>query len=144
MTWGTKLLMVFGCFALLMSTLVYMCMKQNFELVSKEYYKDELRYQDRIDGMNNANKIGKVAITEDNEKVAIQLPKEVQGLTIKGHALFYCPVNSKNDRAIPLEVNDEGLMLIEKSKLAKANYQVKLNWQIGDDQYYIEQNLSVN
>jgi len=144
MTWGTKLLLVFTAFALLMSTLVYMCMKQNFELVSKDYYKEELRYQDKIDGMNNLNKIGNVTIKENRDKLAIQLPKEVQGLALKGEALFYCPVNSTNDRTITLEVNDEGLMLIDKSKLAKANYKVKLNWQIGKDQYYTEQNLSID
>ena len=144
MTWGTKLLLVFVAFALLMSTLVYMCMKQNFELVSKDYYSDELRYQDKIDGMNNVSKIGNVVIKENGDKVSIQLPKEVQGLALKGQALFYCTVNSTHDRNIPLEVNDEGLMLIDKTKLVKANYKVKLNWQIGNEQYYTEQNLSVN
>ncbi|MCW3081175.1 FixH family protein [Segetibacter sp.] len=144
MTWGTKLLLVFAAFALLMSTLVYMCMKQNFELVSKDYYKEELRYQDKIDGMNNVNKIGNVVIRDNGNKVAIQLPKEVQGLALTGQALFYCPVNSTNDRTLPLAINDEGLMLIDKSKLAKANYTVKLNWQIGNEQYYTEQNLSID
>ncbi|HSU50249.1 MAG TPA: FixH family protein [Segetibacter sp.] len=144
MTWGTKLLLVFTAFALLMSTLVYMCMKQKFELVSKDYYKDELRYQDKIDGMNNANKIGNVLIQENQENVSIQLPKEVQGLALKGQATFYCTVNSLNDRTLPLEVNDEGFMLISKTKLAKAKYLVKLNWQIGNDLYYTEKKLSVD
>ncbi|GEO12173.1 FixH family protein [Segetibacter aerophilus] len=144
MTWGTKILLVFVAFALLMSSLVYMCMKQNFELVSKDYYKDELRYQDKIDGMNNVNKIGNVVILKDGDKVSIQLPKEVQGLALKGEAFFYCTTNSKNDRNIPLEINDEGLMLIDKTKLAKAYYTVKLNWQIGNDQYYTEQNLLID
>ena len=144
MTWGTKLLLVFAAFALLMSTLVYMCMKQNFELVSKDYYKDELRYQDKIEGMNNVNKIGNVTIKEEEDKVSIQLPKEVQGLALTGEALFYCNANSTKDRTLPLQVNDEGLMLIDKSKLAKANYVVKVNWQIGKDQYYTEKFLTVN
>jgi hypothetical protein len=144
MTWGTKLLLVFAAFALMMSTLVFMCMKQNFELVSKDYYKDELRYQDKIDGMNNLNKIGNVLIRENGDKISIQLPKEVQGSALKGQALFYCPANSINDHNLPLEVNDQGLMLIDKSKLAKASYQVKLYWEIGNEQYYTEQNLAVN
>ena len=83
-------------------------------------------------------------IKENGDKVAIQLPKEVQGLALKGEALFYCPSNSTNDRTLILEVDDEGLMLIDKSKFAKAKYQVKLNWQIGKDQYYTEQNLLID
>jgi len=144
MTWGTKLLLAFAAFALLMSTLVYKCMHQNFELVSKDYYTDELRYQDKIDGMNNASQIGKVYIKENNEKVSIQMPREIEGLAIKGNALFYCNADSKNDRNIPLNVTDGGLMLIDKSRLAKAAYRVKLTWQTGKEHYYTEQNFTVN
>ncbi len=106
MTWGTKLLIVFAGFAILMTTMVYKCMHQNFELVSNDYYSDELRYQEKIDGMNNANKIGNVTIKENGKKVSIQLPKEVQGLALKGQAVFYCAANSTNDRTIPLQVNN--------------------------------------
>lgn len=144
MTWGNKLLLVFAAFALLMCTLVYKCMHQNFELVTKDYYTDELRYQDKIDAMNNANKISSVVIDQNNDKVSIQLPKEIKGLATSGQLWFYCPVNSVNDRKIPLQVNDEGVMLIDKSKIARSNYQVKLNWQIGKEQYYTEKSLTVN
>jgi len=143
MTWGNKLLLVFAAFALLIGTLVYKCMQQNFELVSKDYYNDELRYQDKIDGMNNANKIGDVQLTDKGQQIAIQLPKEAQGLALTGQAWFYCATDSKKDRKIPLQVNDEGLMLIDKAKLAKAHYQVKLNWQTGADKYYIEHYITV-
>ena len=119
-------------------------MHQNFELVSQDYYNEELRYQDKIDGANNANKLTSIEIKQTANEVSIQLPKEVQRLGLTGQTLFYCTANSANDRSLPLKVNDEGLMLIDKSKLAKANYKVKLNWQIGNDQYYTEQNLSIN
>jgi hypothetical protein len=119
-------------------------MHQNFELVTKDYYTDELRYQDKIDAMNNANKISSVVIDQNNDKVSIQLPKEIKGLATSGQLWFYCPVNSVNDRKIPLQVNDEGVMLIDKSKIARSNYQVKLNWQIGKEQYYTEKSLTVN
>ena len=143
MTWGTKLLLVFAGFAILMSSLVYLCMKQNFELVSKDYYAEELRYQDKIDGMNNANKISAVSVEERAGGIAIQLPKEVQGLATTGQVHFYCPEDSKRDRKIELAVNDEGLMLIDKAKVTKANYVVKVNWQNGDKKYFAEQRLSV-
>jgi hypothetical protein len=118
-------------------------MKQNFELVSKDYYAEELRYQDKIDGMNNANKIGAVSVTERAGGIAIQLPKEVQGLATTGQVHFYCPEDSKKDRKIELAVNDEGLMLIDKAKVTKANYVVKVTWQNGKDKYFSEQTLAI-
>ena len=108
MTWGNKLLLVFIGFALLMSTLVYKCAKQNFELVSKDYYNEELRYQDKIDGENNANKLSSVQIAQTSDEVSIQLPKELNGLTTAGEVWFYCAPNSSFDRKIPVKVNSNG------------------------------------
>jgi len=143
MTWGNKLLVAFLFFGALIGTLVYKCMSQNFELVSKDYYKDELRYQDKIDGTNNANKLSNVQLAQTDREVSIRLPKELDGLAVNGEAWFYCATNSLNDRKIPVQVNEEGLMKVEKSKLAKAHYQVKLNWQNGDEKFYNEQNFEV-
>lgn len=144
MTWGNKLLLAFVGFAALMSTLVYKCMNQKFELVSKDYYTDELRYQDKIDGMNNANKISTVELFQkEDADVAIKLPKELKGLTVSGSAWFYCPTNSVNDRKIPVQVNEAGEMNVRRGLLAAANYQVKLTWQVGDDKYYTEKLVTV-
>jgi hypothetical protein len=144
MTWGNKLVIVFLAFAGLMSTLVYKCMNQNFELVSKDYYNDELRYQDKIDGMNNANKLSGVTLTQAaTDDVVIKLPKELDGLSATGTVWFYCPTSSVNDRKIPLQVNDEGVMSVQRGLLAATNYLVKITWQIGDDKYYSEKLLAV-
>jgi hypothetical protein len=144
MTWGNKLVVVFIAFAALMSTLVYKCMNQNFELVSKDYYNDELRYQDKIDGMNNANKVSDVALMQtQTDDVEIMLPEELNGLATTGSVWFYCPTSSINDRKIPLQVNDEGVMQVKRGLLSATNYQVKITWQVGDDKYYAEKHLAV-
>ena len=54
MNWGRSLILVFIVFAAFMGYLVYRASGTHFDLVSKEYYKDELRYQDKIDGFRNA------------------------------------------------------------------------------------------
>ena len=144
MNWGNKLVFVFIVFAGLMVTLVYNCMQENFELVSKAYYSDELQYQDKIDGANNANKIAPVVIVQTASDVQIQFPKELQGMAAKGEAWFYCPTNAKNDRRIPIAVSEEGLFTIPKNKLVPAHYHVKMFWVAGPDKYFIEQKLRLN
>jgi hypothetical protein len=123
---------------------VYKCMKQNFELVSKDYYNDELRYQDKIVGMNNANKVSDVALMQtQTDDVEIKLPKELNGLSATGSVWFYCPTSSINDRKIPLQVNDDGVMQVKRGLLSATNYQVKITWQVGEDKYYAEKYLAV-
>ena len=143
MSWGNKLLVAFLVFGALIGTLVYKCMQENFELVSKDYYADELRYQDKIDGASNASKISAVKVSTTANDVAIQLPKELNGKIIKGEAWFYCATNASYDRRLPIAINEEGVMLVEKNKLAKTNYTLKLNWQNNEEQFYSEQSFSL-
>ena len=143
MSWGNKLIVVFIVFAILIGTLVYKCTQANFELVTKDYYGDELKFQDQIDGVNNANKISSVVIDQAGADLSIQLPKELNGKKIDGQAWFYCPNNSVNDRRIPLNINSEGEMLIAKSELAKTKYLLKLSWNAGNEKFYDEQNIEI-
>ncbi|MBG9378120.1 FixH family protein [Panacibacter sp. DH6] len=143
MSWGNKLLVAFIAFGALIGTLVYKCMHQNFELVSKDYYADELKYQDRIDGANNAGKLSAVQVSTTGTELAIQLPKELNGQVLKGEAWFYCATNAADDRRIPLTVDDKGIMLVDKSKLAKASYVLKLNWENTSEKFYNEQAVSL-
>ena len=89
MNWGNKLIITFIVFAGAMSFLVYKCTQQTFDLVSKDYYADEIRYQDKLDGMTNAAKVSPVTIDQDEASVLIKLPAEMQGLKVKGEIWFY-------------------------------------------------------
>ena len=138
------MLLVFIVFAGLMAVMVYKSMNQHIELVSADYYKDELRYQEKIDGANNAGKISHVLIKPTAEAVSIALPEEIKGLAVTGEILFYCPSQSIADRKFELIVNDDGVMTIDRNKLANVAYLVKLNWQTGNEKYYTEQRLELN
>ena len=56
MNWGNKLLILL-LFLERMFYLVYRSVNTNFELVEKDYYKSEFRYQQVIDGTNRANSL---------------------------------------------------------------------------------------
>jgi hypothetical protein len=64
MNWGNKLVVVFIAFALFMGYMVYRALSTKYDLVSKDYYKDELRYQERIDGVKNAVALDSVTIAK--------------------------------------------------------------------------------
>ena len=77
--WGHKIILVFVLFVSLIATLVYKSIHTNFELVTKEYYKDELVYQQVIDGTNNANKLGGITtVSSDAQFVNVTLPEEMK------------------------------------------------------------------
>jgi len=95
MSWGNKLVLVFIVFGLFIGVLVYKAMNTKSDLVSKEYYKEELKYQEKIDGMNNAAKLSAVKIEQDLAAIRIQLPAEQKGAEVYGDIYFYCITEEK-------------------------------------------------
>ena len=143
MNWGHKLTIVFVAFALLIGTMVYKCTQQKLDLVSSDYYNEELKYQDKIDGMQNAKQLAPVQLVQTGDEVSLQLPKELDGHSLTGQVWLYCAANAAYDYKAPLQVNEEGVMLIDKKKLADANYTAKITWEAGDTKYYNEQPLTI-
>jgi hypothetical protein len=54
MSWGKGIVIAFIAFALFIGALVTVCVRQDINLVSKNYYAEELMYQEQIDRLNNA------------------------------------------------------------------------------------------
>ena len=98
---GHKLLLAFLLFGILMFYLVYQSLHTNFELVSKDYYQDELVYQQVIDATKNTNDLSsKASITQKGDEIHLQLPSEMVNQSISGQVYFYCASDSKKDRTI--------------------------------------------
>jgi hypothetical protein len=145
MNWGNKLLVVFAAFGCFILYMVYRCTQTQVDLVSNEYYKDELAYQNVIDGRNNADMLSsKVSVTQDDSHVAIQFPEQMRGENISGSIYFYAPANAKNDLQVALKTNGGLVQQVSKQTLRPGKYTVKISWQEGDKKFYSEQPLTVN
>lgn len=144
MNWGNRMLLVFALFAFFIGFLVYKCINTKFDLVSKDYYKDELRYQDKIDGKLNAAEISSVKLEQDNNVVTVLFPSEQKGMKAEGEVFFYCPTNENKDKHFPLTINAEGKQSIDKKMLSKLGYKVKITWDIDKKKFYSEKDIKIN
>ena len=144
MNFGNKLLLVFAAFAGLLSYMTYRCFAVPVDLVSTEYYKDEISYQDIIDGTKNANALnGKTSVEANGKDVVVQLPTEMKGHLVKGTILFYSPSQRENDRHVTLATDNDAKQLIDVKTLIKGNYTVKIDWKENSNHYYAELPLKV-
>lgn len=144
MNWGNKLLLTFVVFGTGMGYLVYRAVGTEFELVEKDYYKKELRYQQVIDGTGRANALSEtIQLQQTGKEIRLQMPGEMAGTEVKGTAWFYCAYDSKKDRKFSLEINNEGLQLFDNDKIAPGSYVVKIDWVAGGNAYYSEKSLTV-
>jgi hypothetical protein len=144
LNWGHKITIVLIAFGVLMTTLVYKSIKTDFQLVSKDYYKDELNYQQVIDGSNNAALLSSALIISPNKNgISIQFPVEMKNKNIKGELWFYCPYEAAKDRRIKINTTVDGVQLMATGEITSGNYIVKTSWQADGSSYYNEQSLTV-
>jgi len=144
MNWGNKILLVFLVFAAGIFYLVYRSMHVNYELVSKEYYKDEIHYQDIIDASKRASALRKkIEISQRGDLIAVQLPDEMKNEKVTGVIWFYCAADETKDRHISLQLDQNGAQQIAKQKFAPGSYVAKIDWTSKNTRYYAEQPLTI-
>lgn len=142
--WGHKLILVFIVFGGLMSFLVYRSVKTNFELVSKEYYKDEIEYQQVIDGTRQAGLLSSnLGIVQENDSILIRFPREMYAGVVTGKAWFYYAPDARRDRRLPIECNGTTGQKIPGAYFLPGRYLVKVWWEYEGQQYYSEQNIKL-
>lgn len=144
MNWGNKLLVTFIVFGVGMFYLVYRAVNTSYELVDKDYYKQELRYQQVIDGTNRANLLNtSVKIEQTATSISLELPKEMKNKEITGNILFYCAYDQKKDKQLSLQPNADGIQLFDLNKFSPGNYTLKINWSSEGENYFTEKSLTV-
>ena len=144
MNWGNKLLITFVVFGSGMLFLVYRSVTTNFELVDKEYYKNELRYQQVIDGVKRANALSDVVkLTPTDKGLELQLPAEMNNQKIAGTVHFYCAYDALKDKKFELKTDATGMQVLNAKQIAAGSYTVKINWNAGGEEYYTEKSITL-
>jgi hypothetical protein len=144
MNWGHKLTLVFVVFASGISYLVYRSMNVDTQLVTKDYYKDELRYQQIIDGKNTANSLSsRVAIRLRDKTVSVQMPAEMKDQNVSGSIWFYCASDANKDRHIAIQLDKHAAQEINKAIFQPGVYTVKFDWSSRNKNYYSEETMTI-
>ena len=144
MNWGNRLLLAFIVFGAGMFFLVYRSVSTRFELVEKDYYKQELRYQQVIDGKQEAGNLSAAVILSQTEKgIQLQLPEEMKDKKITGEVWFYCAYDERKDKKFNLETDTNAAQSFTTDQVQPGNYTVKIKWADEQKSYYTEKSISV-
>ncbi|MGN6567173.1 MAG: FixH family protein [Flavipsychrobacter sp.] len=142
--WGTKIAILYLSFVALIVTLVVSSMHQKFDLVSKDYYKQEIEYQRVIDASKNQAALSApVAITKSGNEVIVNFPQDFKNKSISGTIQFYSPIDASMDKQFNIAAMNNS-MAINNKDLQKTNYKVKLSWQADGKNYYQESDINMN
>jgi hypothetical protein len=144
MNWGTKIIVVLSVFIIGIGSMVFICMKQkDMQLVTKDYYEQEIVYQNVIDKENNYRALLKKPVLQDKSEnmIVLDFSQMENYQKISGVIYFFRPSQSNLDFRTMVEPDKDGIQYIDKTKISKGKWLVKLDWSDGIKEYYNEQTL---
>jgi len=139
LNWGSKLGIFASIYVIGILIFVGFSTTQDINLVAKDYYPQEMKYQSQIDKIKNTHGLKeKVAITQQAGTIQIQFPIEMQS-GVSGSIVFYRPADSGDDLRSDIELDGNGTQTFQADKLLQGRYAVKIDWQHQSKEYYQEE-----
>lgn len=137
MNFGKWIIVAFVVFAAFIGTLVTVCMREDISLVSKDYYKDELAYQDQITRINNTAELSRKPTLKIVESKFLEVTFN-QNLPIEKATLkLFCPSNPAHDETFELSGNNR--QVVELTDIHKIMFKGKLLWKMDGKEFYTEE-----
>lgn len=141
LSWSYKIAFVYIIFVAGIGFLVFKASSQKFDLVTKDYYDQELKYQEVIDQAANTARLSTSLIVEKSaSELSITFPPEMRNKEKIIDFYLYYPANAKRDfrKSINIDENKFTQLLPEAMK---GKYELKLSWEVEGVKYYFEKQL---
>lgn len=142
--WGTAMVIAMVLFMVFILQFVYRTLamdEYDHELVSDDYYKDELYYQQEIDKINKANTLPEnVRIERAEEGFVVFFPKDMIPEQISGTVSFQRPSDKKLDFQKEIRLKNHQL-LIQDKRLLNGKWNVKVDWKHKDEEYLLKESI---
>lgn len=143
LNWGAGIALTYMGFVAMIVCLVVMSIQQKIDLVTDQYYTEELQFQDKIDKKNRAKALETpLSWFVGDQYLEIQYPNTGHPELVSGKVTLYCPANNENDRSVNIQAT--GLQQrIALSEIPEGRYQLKIDWKNGSETYFDEGVITV-
>lgn len=137
-SWGYK---IAGAYLLFVTGILFLVFKANqekYDLVTNNYYEEELKYQNVIEQKQRTDNLSsppQFSYTEG--QLSIYFPPEFSGKVIQGEIYLYCPSNAQKDLRQSFTSSDNQYSLVLPDNVAGL-YDIKLTWQAGGQTFFLE------
>ena len=142
--WGTAIVIAMIAFIVFILTFVYRSAvmdEYQHELVSEDYYGDELHYQEEIDKINNASKLEvDVTMVRTADGLTFRFPEDLAPEKISGTISLQRPSNKSLDLKMPIELTDSDFLIPDQS-LASGKYIIVVDWKHENSEYMFKDEI---
>jgi len=129
MNWGKGIVISFILFALFIGGLVAICVRQQIGLVSKDYYSQELRYQEQIDQIASASALAdKPTVVTGNGVVELRY-SHLDAIE-SGNLRLVRPSDEAFDRSFEVVTTPDSVAQFDVTALPAGKYIVNFTWRM--------------
>lgn len=143
--WGTAIVLVFiGFISFIMYFVVHMNTNKKYEhdLVTEEYYKKELAFQEEIDAEKNSRALlNDVSMKKTPQGLSIQFPQEKEFQKISGVISLYRPSNKQLDFTIPITLQQNS-MIIPDENMIEGKWKITIDWEYENTRYLFKKSFT--
>lgn len=143
--WGTGIVLAFiGFISFIMYFIISMNIndKYDYDLVSEDYYADELAYQDDINKLENSKTLVKnIDYKKSEEGLIINFPTDFDFKKVTGHVFLYRPSNKQLDFETKISLS-ESYLLIPDNRLVDGRWNIKIDWKYNGKSYLFKKSIN--
>ena len=146
-SWAHGIVLALGSFIafILFLIFVYSHGMQNSELISENYYEDELAYQEVIDAKNNADLLTtKPVYLQTGDGITITFPDTVAPESSQVQFDLFRTDDSNLDVKNEVRLNTQKQFTIPKKVIMAGSYTLKLKWQRDKKPYQMDYDVLWN
>jgi nitrogen fixation protein FixH len=137
--WPYAIILYFVVFIGGMAAWITFAVRNDHELVRKDYYEQDLNFQNELDGVARAAAAGvNVSYHASQQVVTISIPFGAAS----GRVKFYRPSNAHLDQDLPL-VLQNGAQTLDVRSLEAGLWRLRLSWTSNGAEYQHDQTLVI-
>ncbi len=143
-SWPTGIVLALSAFIIFILSFVFKATfmsEYDHHLVSDDYYKDEMNYQQEIDKLNKAAALKEdITLNKIAEGLLIKFPAEFDPEKIAGTISFQRPSNDKIDFKLPIKLTTADYLILD-DHLVQGRWNVKIEWTANSNTYLFKEKL---
>jgi hypothetical protein len=128
------------------ATFVVIACTHKSELVSDNYYDQEIRYQTRIDSqLRTAQLATKASALYDDlaARIIVSLPTEHVGKAAGGEIVLFRPSEAGQDRVFQFAPDANGAQALDVANVPDGLYRLRFTWNVAGEDFFLDQKIVV-
>ncbi len=142
--WGTGVFLFILLFLAACAVFIIYSRSQLWTLVEEDYYPKELRHEEKLVKIRNANELSEPLVVRlANGNIEVEFPSDFRGQPIRGTLWCYRPSDERLDVRLPVDRDTLLRYRIPGVRLKKGRYVVKAEWNSGGKEFYAEKDIFI-